>query len=60
MKENACTKHHIDFKLRKMRVANTTNANMKLYIQDRTSFYYLTYIRQANFSAQLHAAYAIF
>ena len=43
-----------------MRVANTANANMKLYVQDRTSFSYLTYIRQENFSAQSYAEYAIF
>ena len=60
MKENARHEHYIDFKWRKIPVANTANANMKLYIQDCTSFKYLTYIRQENFSAKSYAAYAIF
>ena len=57
MKEKAHREHYIDFKLRKMHVANTANANMKLYIQNRTSFLYLMYICQVIFSAQLYAAY---
>ena len=38
MKENARHEHHIDSKWSKMCVANRTNANMKLYIQDHSSF----------------------
>ena len=60
MKEKAHREHYIDFKLWKMHVANTTNANMKLYIQNRPSFYCLMYICQVIFSAQLYAASAIF
>ena len=37
LNERDC-EYYIDFKRRKMRVANTKNANMKLYIQDCTSF----------------------
>ena len=55
MKENARHEHDIDFKWRKMRVANTVKANMELYVQDCTSFKYLTYICQVNFSTQLYA-----
>ena len=33
MKDNARHEYYIDFKWREMRVANTMNANMKLYIQ---------------------------
>ena len=38
VKENTRHEHYIGFKRRKMRFANTTNMNMKLYVQDRTSF----------------------
>ena len=38
MKENARHEYYIDFKWKKMRIANTANVNMKLYVQDRTSF----------------------
>ena len=38
MKGNARYEHYIDFKLRKMRVANIMNTNMKLYVPDHTSF----------------------
>ena len=38
MKENARYEYYIGFKWMKMHAANTENANMKLYIQNRTSF----------------------
>ena len=60
MKENARHEHYIGFKGRKMNATNTMDANMKLYVQDRTSFYYLMYIRQVNFSVQSYTAYTIF
>ena len=38
MEKNARREHYQGFKWRKMHVANTTNASMKLYVQDPTSF----------------------
>ena len=38
MNEDARHEHYIGFKRGKMRVANTKNAKMKLYVRDHTSF----------------------
>ena len=38
MEKNARSEHYQGFKGKRMRVTNTANANVKLYLQDLTSF----------------------